>query len=80
MPAIDLGLTLTLNLLILTLTDLNRTITIAGMGAARHGQGGGHLPPPVNASMGSCYCYELYVRVLKSSITVLSLYIYCTYR
>jgi len=34
------------------------------------GKGGGYLPPPGNAQMGSCYCYELYVRVLKWSMTV----------
>ena len=40
----------------------------------------GHLPPPPlgNAQMGICYCYELYVRILKSSTTVLSVYLYCT--
>jgi len=39
----------------------------------------GHLPPLGNAQMGICYCYEVYARVPKSSMTVLSVYLYCTY-
>jgi len=48
------------------------------MGAARHGQEGA-LAPLRNSQMGTCYCYEVYVRVPKSSMTVLSVYLYCMY-